>query len=147
MMKKSILLALVSVASFVLPSAVMAQEVKPPEVNISGTPLNHEGMQIYPQMSESEFTKFKRTYELSNGNTLALFSRSDLKYAKIGDGNWHRIVATGPNSFISKDRQLQMEINVQNDETVSGYLLMPAAPSWVAGNDVTPLATVKVVFR
>ncbi|PRC93508.1 hypothetical protein S2091_1895 [Solimicrobium silvestre] len=146
-MKKLVLLALASAATFVLPAVVMAQEVKPPEVNISGVHLNHEENQIVQYMSDDEFYKFKQTYELSNGNTLSLFSRFNNKYAKLGDGTWHRIVATGPNSFVSKDHQLKMEINLQNDDKVSGYLLMPAASPAVAGNDVTSVAYVKVVFR
>jgi len=146
-MNKFTLPALASAASFVLSAVVMAQDVKPPEVNISGVPLNHDGAQLATYMSESEFAKFKRTYELSNGNTLSLFSRSDMKYAKLGDGTWHRIDATSPNSFISKDRQLTMEINLKDDDMVSGYLLMPATSPIIAGNDVTQLPLVKVVFR
>jgi|GEM_PF-2393891 len=150
-MKKSTLLALVSAASFTayfaLPAVAMAQDARPPEVNISGVPLNHDANHNYPIMSEYEFAKFKRTYELSNGDTLTLLSQFNMKYAKLGDGNWHRIDATASNSFVSRDRKLKMEINLKDDDTVSGYLWMPAAPPAVAGNDVTLLPTVKVAFR
>ena len=146
-MKKSILLALASAAVIVLPAVVTAQDVKPPEVNISGVPLNQNEMRNSTPMSESEFAQFKRTYELSNGNTLSLFSRSNLKFAKLDDGTWHSIVATGPNSFISNDHQLEMAINLQDDDKVSGYLLMPVTSSSVAVNDVTRLSRVKVEFH
>jgi hypothetical protein len=147
MMKKSVLFALVSAAAFSLSAVVMAQETKPPEVNISGVPLNRDVMQHATQMSESDFAKFKRTYELANGNTLALFNRNDMKYAKLADGVWHSIVATGPNSLASKDHQLKMEINLQEDETVSGYLVMPATAPSVADNGAIEYQTVKVAFR
>lgn len=146
-MKKSILLALASATAIVLPVVVMAQDVKPPEVNISGVPLTRDEIQSPTYMSEAEFAKFERTYELSNGNTLSLFSRSDTKYAKLGEGSWHRIVATGPNSFISNDHQLEMAIQVQNDDKVSGYLLMPVTSSSVAVNDVTSSSRMKVEFH
>jgi len=146
-MKKSILLALASAAVIVLPAVVTAQDVKPPEVNISGVPLNQNEMRNSTPMSESEFAQFKRTYELSNGNTLSLFSRSNLKFAKLDDGTWHSIVATGPNSFISNDHQLEMKINLKDDDTVSGYLLMPAAAPAVAINDAAWLPGMKVEFR
>jgi hypothetical protein len=151
MMKNLTLLALAGaatlVATFVSPVVAMAQDVKPPEVNISGVHVKRDENPMTRYMSEYEFTKFKRTYELSNGDTLSLFSRSNLKYAKLGDGNWHSIVATGSNSFVSMDHQLKMEINLKDDETVSGYLWIPASSPAVAGNDVTLLPTIKVVFR
>jgi hypothetical protein len=147
MMKKLVLLALVSAASFVVPAVSMAQDAKLPEVNISGPSLAPEENQKFHYMDQTEFAKFKRAYELSNGDTLSLFSRSDLKYAKLGDGTWHAIVATGPNSFMSIDRQLKMEINLQSGDQVSGYLLMPATSPTVAGNDAAWASSVKVVFR
>jgi len=146
-MKKLILLALVSATSFVLPATAMAQEAKTPEVNISGPSLTLKGDQTVHYMDETEFAKFERAYDLSNGDTLSLFSRSNRKFAKLGDGRWHAIVATGHNSFMSKDRQLKMEINLQSEDEVSGYLLMPATSPTVAGNDVAWAPSVKVVFR
>jgi len=146
-MNKSILLALASAAALVLPAVVMAQDTKPPEVNISGVPLNLDAGQHVVHMSDSEFAKYKRTYELSNGNTLSLFSRADLKFAKLGDGAWHAIVATGTDSFASEDKQLKMEIHLQDDDVVSGYVLMRAETPSLAADGSLTYRSVSVAFR
>jgi hypothetical protein len=87
------------------------------------------------QMSPEEFGQFTGSYELSNGNSLALFSRGLIKYAAVHGGAWHEIVATSSNSFIAKDKKLQMKIDHNANGEVTGELLMAVEPDHLASGD------------
>lgn len=83
-------------------------------------------------MSPDEFNRFSGSYELSNGQSLALFTRGLKKYAALHGEAWHELVATSSNSFVSKDKQLQMTIDVNESGEVRGELLM-VVPDRLAG--------------
>jgi hypothetical protein len=95
---------------------------------VTVTPNKNElfAHQNYPMRSD-EFYKFKREYQLSNGMTLTL-SMSDvgsLMYAQLNDQPKERIVATNSNTFLSRQSNLKMHINVRSDDEVSGEVYIP----------------------
>lgn len=119
-----------------LAGIVSAQEPGNPVVNISGQQQMNSPTEHARPMNEAEFSEFKGSYELSNGNTLFLFNRLNTKYAKVGDEASHVIDATSANSFVSKDKKLKMHIDLDDNGEVSGELFMAIEPKWVANNDV-----------
>ncbi|MFM2087383.1 MAG: hypothetical protein RLZZ237_2252 [Pseudomonadota bacterium] len=74
-------------------------------------------------MMREDFQQFAGAYELSNGDTLQLRAGGSM-YARIGDQQEHRIIATGRNSFVALDRQLKVRIDHNNDGSVGGELVM-----------------------
>ncbi|HXA48440.1 MAG TPA: hypothetical protein VNW52_12470 [Burkholderiaceae bacterium] len=83
-------------------------------------------------MAPDEFGRFTGSYSLSNGSSLALFSRGLKKYAALHGEAWHEIVATSSNSFVAVDKQLQMTIQRHENGEVTGELLIAASPDQVA---------------
>jgi hypothetical protein len=129
-MKNLVLISILGVLSL----TAMAQTGNNSEtVTISGAKpgLLHQSV----PMSPGEFSQFTGSYELSNGNSLAIFSRGQLKYAAVHGGEWHEIVATSSNSFIAKDRKLQMRIDHNANGDVSGELLMAVESDHLANGD------------
>jgi hypothetical protein len=100
--------------------------------------------QILP-MSPGEFSQFTGSYELSNGDSLALFSRGLKKYAALHGEAWHEIVATSDNTFVAKDQQLKIEIYREDNDLVHGDLYLPKAAAQTA--DSTNVQLVKVSFH
>jgi hypothetical protein len=96
-------------------------------------------------MPLDEFNRFTGSYELANGNSLALFSRGLKKYAKVHGEAWHEIVATSANSFVALDKQLEMTIDRQENGEVKGELLM-VVPDQLA-NGTTSEHVVEFAFR
>lgn len=87
-------------------------------------------------MTMSEYRPFIAVYELSNGQELRLFASGASKFATLGDGTWHQIVATSSKSFASTDRQLEMTILLQDDGKVGGELLI-YSPDRVANAEIS----------
>jgi len=98
------------------------------------------------QMSPAEFNHFVGSYALSNGNSLALFSRGQKNYAALHGEAWHEIVATSANSFIAKDYQMKLNIYREGDGTVHGDLYIPKADAQTAAGR-TSEQLVKVAFH
>jgi hypothetical protein len=109
----------------------IAQSINNETVTISGA--KSENVQQHRAMAPDEFAQFTGSYALSNGNSLALFSRGMKKYAAIHGEAWHEIVATSSNSFVALDNHLQMNIARNVNGEVSGELLIAAAPDQTAG--------------
>ncbi|HSY29451.1 MAG TPA: hypothetical protein VK832_18215 [Burkholderiaceae bacterium] len=126
-------LVLISILGALSLTAMAQGDNSSETITISGakTDLVHQSR----PMSSDEFSQFAGSYELSNGNSLALFSRGQLKFAAVHGGAWHEIVATSSNSFIAKDKKLQMTINHNANGDVSGELLMAAESGQVASGD------------
>ena len=139
-MKNLVLIAILGALSL----TAMAQGGGSETVTISGAKTDL--VQQSRPMSSSEFSQFAGSYELSNGNSLALFTRGQTKYAAVHGGAWHEIVATSSNSFIAKDKKLQMTINHNANGDVSGELLMAAESGRVASGD-TGEQWVKLAIR
>jgi len=71
-----------------------------------------------------DFQQFAGAYDLSNGDILQLRRFGMTMYARIGDQEEHRIVATDYNSFVALDRQLKVRIDHHDDGSVGGELVM-----------------------
>jgi hypothetical protein len=76
-------------------------------------------------MSRDEFSHFIGSYELSNGDSIALFTRGLKKYAALHGEARHELVAASGNSFVAKDRQLKVTfVSGDDGEVVGGEVLM-----------------------
>jgi hypothetical protein len=110
----------------------MAQSASNETVTISGAKA--EKVQQTRVMAPDEFAQFTGSYALSNGNSLALFSRGLKNYAAVHGEARHEIVATSAHSFVAVDKHLEMTIDRNANGEISGELLIAASPDQVAGN-------------
>ncbi len=113
-------------------------------VTISGAKF--DATQQIRSMPTDEFARFTGSYELANGSSLALFSRGLTKYAALHGEPWHEIVATSANSFVSKDRQLKIEIYRDDSGAVRGDVYIPKNVVQTASGK-TDAQLVKVAFH
>ena len=97
-------------------------------------------------MMADDFKQFAGEYDLSNGDTLALRRSGGLMYARIGNQDEHRIVATGRNSFVALDRQLKVRIDHNNDGTVGGELVMVVPSQKLADGSMTEERIASIAF-
>lgn len=92
-------------------------------------------------MNAETFAPFRGGYELANGQVLYLRNASSIgaiMYARIDDQEEHRIVATDNNSFVALDRQLAMRIDLRDDGSVGGEVLMLVPAEKLASGDIVP---------
>jgi hypothetical protein len=92
-------------------------------------------------MSAERFAPFRGGYELSNGQVLYLRNAGNigaLMYARIDGQEEHRIIASGSNSFVALDRQLAMRIDLRDDGSVGGEVLMVVPAEKLASGDIVP---------
>ena len=92
-------------------------------------------------MTAQEFAPFRGGYELANGQVLHLRnagSIGSLMYARIDDQDEHRIVATSSNSFVALDQQLAMRIDLRDDGSVGGEVLMRVPAEKLASGEIVP---------
>lgn len=107
-------------------STAATAQTLPPEhtVTVPGNSLRIDVPEHPRYMMRQDFKKFVGTYDLSNGDTLELRLAGAVKYARIGQQEEHRIVATDHNAFVALDRQLKVRINHNDDGSVDGELVM-----------------------
>ncbi len=84
-------------------------------------------------MDEQEFSKFTGSYELSNGDSIALFSSAGVKYAALHGQPAHALVAKNGNTFVARDLQLAVTLDKGDDGKVGGEVLMVAPADKTAG--------------
>ncbi len=113
-------------------------------VTISGA--KSETAEQVRAMPADEFKRFAGSYELANGNSLALFTRGLKKYAALHGEAWHEIVATSANSFVAKDSQLRIDIYRAENGTVSGDVYLPKSDVQTAAG-ASGAQLVKVAFH
>ena len=92
-------------------------------------------------MNAEDFSPFRGGYELSNGQVLYLRNTSSIgaiMYARIDNQDEHRIIATGRNSFVALDRQLAMRIDLRDDGSVGGEVLMRVPAEKLASGEIVP---------
>ena len=92
-------------------------------------------------MSAETFSPFRGGYELSNGQTLYLRNAGSIgamMYARIDDQDEHRIIATGNDSFVALDQQLAMRIDLRDDGSVGGEVLMRVPAEKLASGEIVP---------
>ncbi len=75
-------------------------------------------------MHAQEFGRYIGSYDLSNGKSIHLFVRAGTKYAAIEGEAEHVLVAASDNSFVAKDRQLAVTIDLHENGSVGGEVLM-----------------------
>ena len=128
-MKKIILVGILALSSV----AALAQSGTDNQgnVTVSGVSPKYDLANGVRPMSADEFGRFAGSYDLANGKSLSLFSRGLKKYAVVEGGARHEIVATRANTFVSKDQQLKMTIDLADNGDASGELLI-AGPTQVA---------------
>ena len=84
-------------------------------------------------MGVQEFSKFTGSYEMANGNSIALFSRAGIKYAALHGDVPHALVAKSSNTFVAKDGQLEVTLDRSDEGKVSGEVFMVVPVEKVAG--------------
>ncbi|MCM2565015.1 hypothetical protein [Janthinobacterium kumbetense] len=92
-------------------------------------------------MSAERFAPFRGGYELSNGQVLYLRNAGTIgamMYARIDDQEEHRIIATGSDSFVALDQQLAMRIDLRDDGSVGGEVLMRVPAEKLASGEIVP---------
>lgn len=114
-----------------------------PMVTISGA--KSETQEQTMVMPASEFSRFVGSYELSNGGSIALFTRGQKKYAALHGEAWHELAATSTNSFVAKDRQMKIDIWLDDNGFVSGAVYIPKSDVQTASGKTGEM--VKVGFR
>ena len=128
-MKTLTLMLTLSVLPFISMST-MAQTASTdqtaPDINTTVT-VSGIGVPRHPYpMGQNEFYKFKGSYDLANGNTLSLFNRGNLMFAKISGQQWHCIVASAPNTFVSRDHMMKVRFEPRENGDMGGELLLAA---------------------
>ena len=92
-------------------------------------------------MCAETFAPFRGGYELSNGQVLHLRNAGSIgaiMYARIDNQDEHRIIATGRDSFVALDRQLAMRIDLRDDGSVGGEVLMRVPAEKLASGAIVP---------
>lgn len=117
-----------------------------PRVDVPGRALTIEVPARPRHMMADDFKQFAGEYDLSNGDTLALRRSGGLMYARIGNQDEHRIVATGRNSFVALDRQLKVRIDHNNDGTVGGELVIVVPSQKLADGSMTEERIASIAF-
>ena len=97
-------------------------------------------------MSAQEFGSYTGSYELADGNSIALFTRGGVKYAAVHGQGAHALVAKNDNTFVARDRQLAVTIEKSADGKVSGEVLMALQGGQVA-DGTAPQRAVSVALR
>ncbi len=115
-------------------SALATAQVLPPQRTVEVPALS---LRITPPaqpryLSREDFQPYAGEYTLANGQSLRLRQYGDLLYAKVGDGEEHRIVAAAPKVFVALDGKLKVRIDRRSDGTVTGELVMMVPPQRVA---------------
>ena len=83
----------------------------------------------YPRsMPARDFAQFTGSYELANGDSVALFSRGLKKYAKLHNGAWHEVVAASGTSFVAKDQRLKVTFIADEEGRLVGGDVMMLVP-------------------
>ncbi|SDY93660.1 hypothetical protein SAMN04515617_13224 [Collimonas sp. OK242] len=129
-------LVFISIASLFVLAASAQTTPDNQTVNVTGPALRIDLPSQHHRMHPDEFYDYMRSYNLSNGATLAVFYRGRKMYAEVGDLGRHEIVATAPNVFVALDRQLKMTINLRGDNDASGELIMAAPRKQLANAGV-----------
>ena len=115
-------------------STLATAQVLPPERTVE---VPARSLRITPPaqpryISREDFQPYAGEYTLANGQTLRLRQYGGLLYAKVGNGEEHRIVAAAPNLFVALDRKLKVSIDRRDDGTLKGELVMMVPPQRMA---------------
>ncbi len=127
-MKTLILASVLSVAAMSTTAQVQQQMSDDNTVTITGKGPTIDLPDRPHSMPVGEFAMFTGSYELANGDSVALFSRGLKKYARLHGGAWHEIVAASGTSFVAKDRKLKVTFIADEDGRLVGGDVLMAVP-------------------
>lgn len=120
---KSLLLA-ASLAALALPAAAQTPSDLG-RVTITGeAPRTIELPARYSRMWAGEFDNLQGTYDLSNGDTMAMMKRINRKFIQLGNGPRTEVVAVGDYDFVSLDQKYRVVLSEPVNGEVTGYLLI-----------------------
>ncbi|HEU4375238.1 MAG TPA: hypothetical protein VFS02_17210 [Telluria sp.] len=120
---------LISTLLGVLSLGAIAQTAPESEVRIHGRQIELPAQPYH--MFLGDFDVYKGGYELSNGETMELFSRGTHMFAVIGERPRTEMVAASPNEFVAVDKQFKMTLARQSGE-VTGEVLLRAPSNVMA---------------
>ncbi|QYF95585.1 hypothetical protein KY495_10780 [Massilia sp. PAMC28688] len=120
----------------------LAQDLTAPqEVTVRGYQIDLP-VKTYRLFAE-EFGQYKGGYDLSNGQSMVMAQTGRRMYAKVGEGQFHELVAASPGVFVARDRTLKITLQHDKFGAVTGELLMVPPNASMAAN--TPLISMRMV--
>lgn len=119
----------------------------PYKASRAGDPLQIDVPERYRSMWARDYDDYGGAYTLANGQTLSIAPKGMHMYARVDDGQWHRIVVAASNTFVALDRQLKMEINRLGDDQVGGWVTMVVPPEKLANGALSPERVVRLAMR
>jgi len=134
-MKSSILFSFLGAMSMAS-MAALAQVPDVETVTVTPQPKTDSVKLRYP-MNATEFQKFIRVYELSNGMSISLYQSGPLRFARLNDQVPDRIVATSNHSFESTRSKLRIKIDFDDADNASGEAIIPISSTMVS-NSASP---------
>ena len=159
MKRMNVAKVVIGAAVLTVASSVQAQQqIEPSQPEPQSVPVPYKATQAddqlrielperYRKMWPQDYDDYRGGYALSNGQTLSIAPRGLHMYARIDNGQWHKLVAAAPNTFVALDRQLKMEINLLDDEKVSGWVTMVVPQQTLANGVVLPERAVRLAVR
>ena len=159
MKQVNVVRVVIGAAVLAVASSVQAQQqIEPSQPEPQSVPVPYKAGQAddqssielperYRRMWPQEYGDYRGGYTLSNGQSLSIAPRGMHMYARIDDGEWHKIVVIAPNIFVALDRQLKMEINLLDDNKVSGWVSMVVPRQTLANGVVVPERAVRLAVR
>lgn len=143
-MKKILLVSLLGLTTLI---ASAQSNPATDTITVPAPSLKIEVPEHLRRMDSDEFYVYKGAYDLSNGKVLTLSQRGSQMYAEVEDEGMHRIVATAANAFVALDRQLQMKIDIHDDGSVDGELLMVVPAKQLADGSYSQARLVRLATR
>lgn len=144
---KTIYVAVV-VGGLACSSALQAQQSEDSlRVPVPASQARIELPELYSKMWPQDYRDLVANYTLSNGQTLSIISRGTNMYAYVDQGREHKIVATGRDSYVALDRQLKMEIHLDEESGARGWVAMVVPARQLSDGGVVPEQVVRLAMR
>ena len=83
----------------------------------------------YSRFWSGEFDNVQGSYDLSNGEEMAMTKRMNRKYIKIGDRQRAEVIAASDYDFVSLDEKYRVVLSEPVNGEVTGYVLMKVQPT------------------
>jgi len=129
---------LVILTALSLTSLVYAAQDNVPSVPVPAADQKIELPANARKMWPDEFSHYLRTYTLSNGQSIALYTRGTSVYATLDDGDAHKMMAVNRNTFVAQDRKLKMNVTLDDSDEASGYALIAVPAQRMADGTLLP---------
>lgn len=135
-----------ALGALALAGGAFAQTGGSETVTISGPAHKIEIPERHSHMWPEDYRNYQGGYSLSNGKTLSISARGTRMYAEVDDMGKHELVATAANTFVSKDKKLEMTISLHENGEPTGelYMMVPAAAPVAAAPVPAPVPALAV---